>query len=640
MTPREVSRHEFAEIGGHAGLRLIATSGTDVFSGAAGTAISLTTVTINLTPTQIVSAGAGAATFGLDLNDVAGTFTAGNTSSISNLSNTGATAYRITGSSVNATYNGTINTTVGSLGTGVSLTTNSGTYAFTGALTMSCGANPCFTATSSGTVSSSNTTSTLTTTTGTALNVTSTTIAAADLKFRSISTTGAGGLPLSAIILNNTGSVGNLDVLGNGGVCSSAGTCTGGAIQNTGSHAISLTNTNSPSFVRMFINNTVGNGVLGTLVTNFTMTDSTITNWGGSPEGAAIGFDADSVGATSNLSGVVTITGNTMTNGKHGVNIFSRNGTISNATISSNTITNNNFTGSGIRFVAFGTASSVANISTATINGNVIRAAGLGIQVQCGNTAAFTGSTCGSSGSQINITANDAQGTAAARFTGEALVALVNARGTGFFNITGNTFKFSSGTIVSLSSFGEADVTATVSGNTLDSCSVSGCQGIGFGIGGASGFTTAATPTLNATVTNNEISNVNTGILGVAIDTSGSVKTTVTGNTVTGLSGSGARYGIRLDSGNSTAGADPSMCATISNNDAGTAGGGAGIGLRKQGAVSTTNDFGIVGMPACPNTAAAVQVFVGGLNPASDVGFCGQTACVIAGSNFVSCTIP
>lgn len=71
---------------------------------------------------------------------------------------------------------------------------------------------------------------TLATTTGIALNLDFATIHDDDLTFRSIRTNGAP----SGIRLDNVSDVnGRLDVTGNGGACTSAATCSGGAIQNS-----------------------------------------------------------------------------------------------------------------------------------------------------------------------------------------------------------------------------------------------------------------------------------------------------------------------------------------------------------------------------------------------------------------------
>lgn len=205
-----------------------------------------------------------------------------------------------------------------------------------------------------------------------------------------------------------------------------------------------------------------------------------------------------------------------MTTGKHGIDIYSRSGTITSANISTNSITNNTTNGSGIRLVAFATSTSAASIGSATIDSNVIRAAGLGIQVQCGNASGTpTVPSCGSGGTnKISITNNDAQGTSGTRFTGEGILALVNGRGTGHFDISSNTVRFSSGTLISHSSLGNTTVTSTINGNIVADCSVSGCQGIG--VGASSAFGVTDTPSLTASISGNTVSATQIGIFGAA----------------------------------------------------------------------------------------------------------------------------
>ena len=78
---------------------------------------------------------------------------------------------------------------------------------------------------------------TLATTTGIALNLDYATIHDDDLTFRSIRTNGAlSGIRLSNVFNGN----GRLNVTGNGGACSSAATCSGGAIQNSTGDGILL----------------------------------------------------------------------------------------------------------------------------------------------------------------------------------------------------------------------------------------------------------------------------------------------------------------------------------------------------------------------------------------------------------------
>jgi hypothetical protein len=207
---------------------------------------------------------------------------------------------------------------------------------------------------------------TITSTTGTALNVVSTTIGAADLTFRSISATGAA----SGIVLNTTGSVGGLNVTGNGGSCTSAGTCTGGAIQNTTSDGISLTSASNVVIDRMYIGNTGRHGVLGTGMTDgsgggtptFSITNSLLDSPGDGDNESALFFD--SLGVT-NITGRLVVTGTTIQNFEDvGIHVGNVSGTltidVTDVVINNNSDTNGE---EGIDVAADGTANITLNVT-------------------------------------------------------------------------------------------------------------------------------------------------------------------------------------------------------------------------------------------------------------------------------------
>ena len=105
----------------------------------------------------------------------------------------------------------------------------------------------------------------VTTTTGRALNVTS---GNGSLTFQSISVNGAA----NGIVVTNFGGAG-LTVTGNGGVCTlGTPTCTGGTIQNTTGDGVVLTATKA-NLSLMRIRNSFYNGIDGTSLTGFSLTD-------------------------------------------------------------------------------------------------------------------------------------------------------------------------------------------------------------------------------------------------------------------------------------------------------------------------------------------------------------------------------
>ena len=306
-----------------------------------------------------------------------------------------------------------------------------------------------------------------------------------------------------------------------------------------------------------------------------------------------------------------------------------------NATISNNAITSStsaaNSLGSGIRLIAFGSAGSVANVTRATVANNVVLnfpSAG-GIQAQGGNANAFgppgTFGVTGDATNIIAITGNRVSGASpATRMGTQAILAVVNGRGQGNFNISsngtvtnplGNTI----GTVIAQSALGNANVSSTISNNVIVANNTFGANGIGAGT--SSTFGPTDTPNLAVTISNNAISQTDgNGILVVARDATGSVRSRIQNNTIaTPLSG--VRQGIRIDAGNGLS-IDESVCLNISGNTtSGTNSAGiisSGIGLRKQGTATATNDFAINGMAA--TTSPGVENHVGGFNPASTTG--------------------
>jgi hypothetical protein len=297
---------------------------------------------------------------GLALNGVTGSFSAEVGSSISNITSPSGTAFQVGSSNAAITYKGTISTTQGK---GVELTSNTGsTIALAGTLNLSTGTNTAFNATGGGTVTATDTSSTLITTTATALNVTGTTIGAGGVKFRSISSDGGGS---SGIVLNNTGNSGGLAVGGNGGTCTSAASCTGGAIQNKTVDGISLNNTRGVSLTRMFIDNNDGSGIFGDDVTDFSLINSVVTNNADTASGAEAGL------RFNELLGNCAITNTTISGSSEDeIRITPTSGVLTNLAISGSTIGPNNSTtgGNGITFSP--AASAQANL---TVTGGVFQ---------------------------------------------------------------------------------------------------------------------------------------------------------------------------------------------------------------------------------------------------------------------------
>lgn len=632
--------------------------GTGALSGASGTAFEFIAGTANITYAGTVGKTATGRLVDIDGAGAATVTLSGNLSCTGSCgSGAGHAGIRVNGRTGAGTYvfSGVTKTLSGSgANHGVSLTGNSAGSSIrfdNGGLAVTTTSGTAFHASGGGTVSVSTGTNpnTLTASSGIGLNFVNTTIAAADLNFRSIHATGS----TSGIVLNNTGGVGSLFVTGNGGTCTSAATCTGGAIQNMSSHGIWLQSTTEPTLTHLFVNNTGHHGVGGTEVNGFSFTNSVVSNSGTSlvPNRANIGFNVTAAGTERNLYGTVTITGNALSNAQYqGIEIFNYNGTIDHAELSNNTLTSAtsaaNSQGPGISLIAYGSPGTVAHVTRANINNNVVQnfPGGVGIQVQGGNSsAAGTPGTLGVAGHAtniVNITGNRVAGASPAnRMGGEAIVASVGGHGQGNFNISNNGTVANpitnvTGIGISHSAFGNAVITSTINNNVIVANNSFAAQGIGGGL--APTFGVSDTPQMTVTVSNNQISQTDgNGILLVSRDTNGILRARVLNNVVAAPL-SGVRQGIRIDSGNGGAGENDTVCLNISGNTSAPSVGfpaALGIGLRKQGTDPGVFTFGIHGMAA--TGTPGVEAYVNGLNPAG-----GGTLLISAENGFTSCNLP
>ncbi len=650
--------------GAGTGTRVTVGAGVAIFEATGGPAVDVTNATVDLQPTSIKSTNSP--TTGVSLVNVAdGTtaavFSAGAGSSITNAT---GTDFNVDGGNATVSYAAMITNSAGrsvvvqnrtgdtatfsgaitDTGTGIFLNNNTGsTISFSGVLSLTTGASDAFTATGGGTVTATDTTSTITTTTGIGLNVANTTIGASGLRFRSISAGTAASGPSSGIILNNTGSSGNLVVSGTG----SAGS--GGTIQRTTGAGISLTSTMAPSFAWMNIQNTARSGVKGTQVNGFTLTNTTINNSGTAAIAGSfdsnIAFNDQAVGTEQNLIGTVSITGNTLTNAQyHGVDITNFNGTIANLTLSNNTITSSTSAasslGSGINLQALGSATTVANVTQATIANNVITnfPSGAGIQALGANAnAAGPAGTFGTPGSAnvISITGNRVAGQSAVNRLGtNGILVAATGKGQANFDVSSNGTVANplaniAGFGIGVSVRGAVTVEADVTNNILAPNNTFASPAISVGADNLFGVTDA--PDLTSTISNNTISQSDgNGILATVRNSNGIGRFKIQNNTVAAPL-TGVRPGIRVDSG--TASGNTTVCLNISGNTSAGSGSSQGLGLRKQGTVTTTNAFGVNGMAA--TSTPGVETYVNGLNPAG-----GGTLLISATSGFSNCSLP
>jgi hypothetical protein len=411
-------------------------------------------------------------------------------------SGAGANGIHITNSnnSGSITFNGAV--TLSTQGNAaVTLTGNTGkTIAFAGGLAITTTTGAGFTATGGGTVSATqnNTTivNTITAGTGTALNVQNTTIGAAGLTFRSISSNGA----LSGIVLNATGALGGLTVSGNGG----AGT--GGVINASTGAGIQLINTRSSMLSWMNVTNGQDDGISADIVTGLSLDRMIVSGNGNGPGENGIDLGNSAISPDSGFSGAISITNSTITN-SYSNNIYL--GTNSGAltfTVTGNSISGNSVAGDdGLLMVVKGSA----NVG-ATISGNTFAAhRGDHFQAVLGNDAGLSGTarlkflsntlsgghgnplgqgiTIGATGQgpswsgrlDYDIDDNTINGSISHAITVNLGVSTTTAVSNGFIrnNRIGTAATSASGSVqgngIDLSSNGSGTHTAAVSGNTI-----------------------------------------------------------------------------------------------------------------------------------------------------------------------------
>jgi hypothetical protein len=506
---------------------------------------------------------------------------------------------------------------------------------------------------------------TISTTTGTGLTITGTTIGAANVTFQSVSSNGAA----NGILLNGTGSSGTFNVTGTAAVDS------GGTIQNTTGVGISLTSVDAISLNRVKLLGTDRSGIQGTDVTGFSLTNSTITNAGDThadDNDSSIAFNTIDGSTTdpknNNVDGVVTITGNTLTNAfGAGIEIFQFAGTISDAVITGNTVSSSfdpaQSKRSGIALNLFGSTTTVASLTKGNISNNTVTGfpSGDGINVQGAQTSSSTApaGTYGTPGSATNIvtfTGNQVIGDTTNRINGFGIAASVTGRGQGNFSITNNGTVASPlrnmlSSAVAIGAAGDVTTYFVVTGNQIAANNILSSSAIALGTDKniQADLSTLSNPQVRATITGNTISNSQSGIRVLHRDSNGTANVRIDNNTISGLTGPGLS-GIRVENGSSgNASFNPTMCASVSGNTAGTGPADGfgdtqpGITLFKRSTLSTTYVFGLTGLAPSPATAAQTETYATGLNPASAVGggfYAGKKVAVRTGNNFTSCTLP
>ncbi|MBR1300821.1 cadherin repeat domain-containing protein [Bradyrhizobium sp. AUGA SZCCT0042] len=416
-------------------------------------------------------------------------------------------------------------------GGGISLTSNTGgTINFTGGMTLDTGASNAFVATGGGTVNVTGTNH-LASSTGTALNITSTTIGASNVTFQDISSNGA----VNGIVLNTTGTSGHLVVTGTGTTDG-----TGGTIQNTTGHAISLTNTQDVTLRNMNITGADGNGINGNTINGLVLSNLNISGSGDSTAGNGEGniylFEL-----TGNASHVTTFDDLNVTNSYvHNVFIENTGGTLADLVVTDSTFSNNGAsTFAGSQFVVNLASGGVAGTPTATVHATHNTFSG---NLSTPSTFTATGFQGSSNDGTLNVHIGDGTAGGLNTFnTNNSGITLSSAlAGNLNFDVNNNTVTNNRAVGIAINHFGTGTVTGFLQDTTIGT---QGVAGSGAQIGnGLDLHDEAASGTMTLSVTNNIIQSVGGGGLGfegivaqVGVGAQNSASTfnlTLTGNTI------------------------------------------------------------------------------------------------------------
>ncbi len=463
-----------------------------------------------------------------------------------NVSYAGTIANAVAGAQVVSVQNktgGTVNLSGAVTGTGarIFLSNNAGSAVnFSGGMGITTNGNPAFVAQGGGTVTATQNNTTivnaLSATSDTALSVTNTTIGAAGLTFRSISS--QGGNP-TGIVLDNTGGAGALAVVGNGAPAS------GGTIANKGGtdgdaltgNGIFLRSTASPSFQWMQLNDFANFAIRGFVVNGFTLANSVINGTNGNSHVAftqpnaegSVAFGAGSGefgGPANGLTGAAAIT-NTAISGafENNLRVVNQSGALDRlvldgVTIGANSTTDGN---DGVLVEPQGTAT-----IRMTVNASSFTSARGDMLQYVDNGSA--------SNQDLVLTGNSFINGHPAIATGGGGVTISS----GFNNdlpltISGNTFRGAVGhAVLIVKTTGFGTLSGTFANNVIGA---SGVANSGSAEGSGLKLQTVGQGTVTMAITNNQIRQYNNyGIEllagGGATAQPGAFNTTITGNTI------------------------------------------------------------------------------------------------------------
>jgi hypothetical protein len=508
-------------------------------------------------------------------------------------------------------------------GTGVNLSNNTGaTISFTnGGLDIDATSGTGFNATGGGTivVATGANPNTIDTTTGTALNVANTTIGASGLTFRSISSgaganngislvsTGAGGLTVTGLDGADAGS--DPDA-GSGGTITGKTGADGSTTAGTG---VFLSNANNVSLNGMTITNHQNYGIRGSQVDGFRMTFSLVGGVNGT--NAATPFNEGSVSFIGTpttgygLRGSVAFLDNEITGG------FQRNVSIDNATgtMNLNFLRNNvhhtssgNSGDDGFAIEVDTSAVMFANVSNNTFTAH--------------RGDHFNLSLVNNANADLTFTNNDMQGGAVNPLGQGVLILGATYNGTFKYDISNNgtvadpfTGNVQGGAIHVNKGSGTGTFSGRITNNVIGDPAVTGSGSAqAFGIIASARGAGGSHTTL---IHNNMVRQYfDRGIVLEAGEGSPTFNATVTSNTVSNFAdATNSLHGIHFEFGILN-GDNAQITTDVRNNLIANAGNEAQGGVDFRMRAAGSNDVFVAGCSTC-TTAAGTQTFIDGQNP-------------------------
>jgi len=362
---------------------------------------------------------------------------------------------------------------------------------------------------------------TINSTTGTAVEIVGTSPGSPmplNIQLASVSANGAA----SGIILTNTsstGAPGGFRVLGNGGTCSSAATCTGGAIQNTTSNGVQITNAVNVFLTRMFIIDSADSGIFADGVDTLSMSSLFLDSNGAQSEGGAV---QDSNIHLEDLIGTANTLSDSTVQDSRNTNLdWDPNSSTSQSVL---TVTNTNLNHAGEGVTAQGNAG-INLVATGTANVKLVVTGG-----QIKNNAAAGILATGSSGTTVHTDIANVDMISSPP-PAPILTGACDPQPGNWGNGVGTNFG------INLTSTGTSNQRHRINNVDIAYTGIAPCDG---GAASAIGFIPSGTGTFDITITNNRIGltgqvrSGNENFFGIAGDVqgSGTVRMNVSNNTV------------------------------------------------------------------------------------------------------------